>query len=87
MLAKLVVLVGLIVLVWKAYQWGAAAQRRKAAFMNGRGMNTRGPARAGGGGNRPPEPVAEDLYACAVCGAYVARASTACGKPECPQRR
>ena len=82
MLAKLVVLVGLIVLVWKAYQWGAAAQHRKTA------AGPAAPTRSRAAGPAPrPEPVAEDLHACAICGAYVARNSTPCGKPECPQRR
>ncbi|MDZ5649147.1 hypothetical protein [Nitrospirillum sp. BR 11828] len=85
MLAKLVVLVGLVVLVWKAYQWGAMAQRRKMAGGAVGGAPT---ARApGAAAPRAPEPAAEDLHACAICGAYVARNSTPCGKPECPQRR
>ncbi|MBB6252304.1 hypothetical protein [Nitrospirillum iridis] len=84
MLAKLVVLIGLIVLVWKAYQWGAAAQRRRMATGPSPSPSVR---RQPGPAPRAPEPVAEDLRACAVCGAYVARASTPCGKPECPQRR
>ncbi|MDG3443050.1 hypothetical protein [Nitrospirillum amazonense] len=81
MLAKLVVLVGLVVLVWKAYQWGALAQRRKMAG------GAPAASRPGGRAPRATEPAAEDLHACAICGAYVARGSTPCGKPECPQRR
>ncbi|MEA1674361.1 hypothetical protein [Nitrospirillum sp. BR 11163] len=81
MLAKLVVLVGLVVLVWKAYQWGALAQRRKTA------AGAPATSRPRGGAPRASEPAAEDLHACGICGAYVARASTPCGKPECPQRR
>ncbi|TWB38539.1 hypothetical protein [Nitrospirillum pindoramense] len=82
MLAKLVVLVGLVVLVWKAYQWGALAQRRK---MAGGAPAARAPGATSA--PRAREPAAEDLHACAICGAYVARGSTPCGKPECPQRR
>ncbi|WP_044561698.1 hypothetical protein [Azospirillum sp. B4] len=84
MLAKLVVLVGLVVLVWKAYQWGAAAQRRRMATQATGPTPTHNTRNAG---PRAPEPVTEDLRACPICGAYIARASAPCGKPECPQRR
>lgn len=81
MLPKLIVLVGLVVLVWKAFKFGALYQQRHAARAGG-GPATRTPPR-----DARPETRAQDLHRCPSCDAYVAAGSAPCGRGDCPQRR
>lgn len=84
MLPKLIVLVGLVVLVWKAFKFGALHQQRQAARDAGiSGGAAPRAARAANG----PETRAQDLHRCPSCDAYVAPGSAPCGRGDCPQRR
>jgi hypothetical protein len=68
---KLVFLILVFAAVWIGYRW-----------LNG-------PPRELPRRRSPPRPAiqAEDLAACAVCGAYVAARAAGCGRPDCPRAR
>jgi len=72
---KLVLLILLIVAVWYVFRWVNPPPR---------GVQRRRPAAA-----RPVHPAleAEELSACAVCGAYVALGARSCGRADCPRPR
>jgi hypothetical protein len=69
---KLIVISLVIIAAWVGYRW-----------LNGltRELSSRRPT--------PPHRAinTEDLVACRVCGAYIAAAARACGRPDCPQAR
>lgn len=79
MLAKLIELAAVVILAWKAVQFGAAVQRRQTARAGEVARDRAGAAGPGAG-------QAQDLRRCAACGAYVAPTSSPCGRGDCPQR-
>lgn len=82
--AKLIVLVGVILLVWYGFKFVGrlqalheAAERRRA--QDGRGDRAHSSARGG---------QIEELVKCGVCGSYVpAQGAAACGRADCPAGR
>jgi hypothetical protein len=68
---KLVLIILVIAAIWIGYRWLNAPARDLP--------RRRAPRR--------PAIHAEDLAACAVCGAYVAISAPRCGRPDCPQPR
>jgi hypothetical protein len=83
-LPKLVLIVLLIVAVWWVRRWLSNLARelpRRHPPRPGPSQQARGPVRP----ERRVEAV--DLAACGVCGAYVAAAAPACGRPDCPRPR
>jgi predicted negative regulator of RcsB-dependent stress response len=79
---KVIVLVLVISVVWFGFRWFQRWEKEQSA------RNAAEPARKRDRAGTPRELAAEDMVACAVCGAYVSpRSATSCGKPGCPYPR
>lgn len=78
--AKVLVLAIVISVVWFGFRWFQRWEKEQAARNAAPATRKNASARA-----EPHQLAAEDMVACAVCGAYVApRSATSCGKANCP---
>ncbi|MBI3708301.1 MAG: hypothetical protein HY246_11580 [Proteobacteria bacterium] len=76
---KVIVLVAVISAVYFGYRWLQMWEKERRAAQE------RADNRAAGQLGR--QGTAEELAACAVCGAFVARSARACGRRDCPYPR
>ncbi|MGH6938933.1 hypothetical protein [Hypericibacter sp.] len=86
-LPKILVLVIIIVVIWQAFKIIGRVQKARIAEAQARvreaKSQARNPRQTRTQATTARTGVAETRE-CAVCGAYVAQGSSACGKPRCP---
>jgi uncharacterized protein len=80
-LPKLIVLIIIVVVVWKVFNWGKRINRRRAREEEVEQEHlTRTPPKAASG--------AEDMIRCPVCDVYItALGARHCGRADCPYPR
>jgi uncharacterized protein len=84
-LAKLIVLVGIILVVWYAFKFAARVQEVREAEARRQTTHRRATPR---GEERHASEEVEDMVKCRVCGAYVpVRGAGNCGQADCPYGR
>ncbi|MGH6929998.1 MAG: hypothetical protein ACREEV_16900 [Dongiaceae bacterium] len=75
-LSKILILVAIISAVWFGFRLLSQLDRQRRDVARKEKERARG--------QRPPPRQVDDMVKCDVCGTFIARGSTGCGKPTCP---
>lgn len=80
-LSKLLILIAVIVAVWQGFKILSRMQRARQAEAEARLRQAQAQARAA---QQRRAGAVEETRQCRVCGAYVAKGTGGCGRPDCP---
>jgi hypothetical protein len=75
-LSKILILVAIISAIWFGFRLLSQLDRQRREVARKEKERTRA--------QRPTPRQVDDMVKCDVCGTFIARGSTGCGKPSCP---